>query len=294
MKSDHRSKSFHPLLSGQVEIPSHVDDIYDHPLKVVGCLLSRWGGGVVVERTRSNIFGIELVTAGNAVFIQNGRQYLVNPGQVFVLRKTCTHLYRTGPAGFLHKRCLTLEGPILEPLLYAANLAECDYVVPGPGSPVPHLLRTIHRLLGKKDTGLLSEISQLAYRLVIELGKVSRPQYPLPVHAALDFMQNNLSKTLTSEQIAKKTGLSPTHFNRLFKKHLQVSPVAFFIQKKMALAQYLLSHTSMSVKEVAAATGYDDPLYFSAQFKKHFRLAPSRFAHHVPASQAGGSPICPP
>ncbi len=294
MKSDHRPRSFHPLLAGQVEIPSRVDDIYDHPLQVVGCLLSRWGGGVVVERSCSNIFGIELITAGNAVFIQNGRQYLVNPGQVFILRKNCAHLYRTGPAGFLHKRCLVLEGPILEPLLYAANLAECDYVVLAAGSPVPHLLRTIHRLLGKKDTGLLSEVSQLAYRLVIELGKVSRPQYPLPVHVALDFMQNNLSRPLTSDQIAKKTGLSPTHFNRLFKKYLQLSPVAFFIRKKMALAQYLLSHTSMSVKEVAAATGYDDPLYFSAQFKRHFHLAPSRFARHSTGSSTAEPSICPP
>jgi AraC-like DNA-binding protein len=167
-------------------------------------------------------------------------------------------------------------------------------VEPGPDSPVRNLLRAIHRLLGKKDTGLLSEVSELAYRLVIELGKVSRPQYPRPVHTALDFMQNNLSKSLTSDQIAKKTGLSPTHFNRLFKKHLRLSPVAFFIQRKMAHAQYLLSHTSMSVKEVAAATGYDDPLYFSAQFKKHFKLAPSRFARYSPNPIPAEPSICPP
>ena len=36
-------------------------------------------------------------------------------------------------------------------------------------------------------------------------------------------------------------------------------------------------HTGMSVKEVAALSGYDDPHFFSKLFKKHIGLSPSEY-----------------
>jgi len=231
---------------------------------------------------------------GNAVFIQDGKQYLVNKGEVFVLRKRTNHVYRTGPAGFLHKRCLTLEGPILEPLLYATGLDHCDVVKPLSPELIRNQLRRIFRVMKMKEGDYLSEASQIAYRILVELGKVSRPQYPHAIQTAMDFMQRNLTSHLTSEQIAQQTGFSPTHFNRLFKQHMKVSPIAYFIQKKMALAQYLLTQTSMSVKEIAVATGYDDPLYFSAQFKKQFGVSPSHYmSKRTPQKPQISSSICP-
>jgi AraC-like DNA-binding protein len=253
---------FHPLMVGRKEIPAHADDIYDHPLRSPGSLLSRWGQEEYFEREYSDVFVIEQVTAGNLVFIQDGKHYMVSPGEVFILRKRCHHLYKTGPAGFVHKRCLTLDGPLLEPMLYATGLDHCDYVVPLFPSAISRYLRTIFRILRRKEGDYLAEVSQLVYRILIELGKASRPQYPHAIQTAMDFMQRNLSAHLTSEAIARQTGFSPTHFNRLFKKHMQISPIAYFIQKKMTLAQYLLTQTPLSVKEVAAATGYDDPLYY--------------------------------
>ncbi len=151
----------------------------------------------------------------------------------------------------------------------------------------------IHRVLRKKEGDYLSEASQIAYRILIELGRVSHPQYPHPIQTAMDFMQRNLTSHLTSNQIARQTGFSPTHFNRLFKQHMRISPIAYFIQRKMALAQYLLTQTSMSVKEVAAATGYDDPLYFSAQFRKQVGVPPSQYASGGKKLRDDESTICP-
>jgi len=45
----------------------------------------------------------------------------------------------------------------------------------------------------------------------------------------------------------------------------------------MERAGYLLDASSASVKEVAAALGYDDPFYFSRVFKLVNRVSPSRF-----------------
>ena len=45
----------------------------------------------------------------------------------------------------------------------------------------------------------------------------------------------------------------------------------------MARARIMLRHTGRSVKEVAQATGYDDPLYFSKQFRRHAGMSPREY-----------------
>jgi transcriptional regulator GlxA family with amidase domain len=148
-----------------------------------------------------------------------------------------------------------------------------------------NLFRIIHHLLGEKNPALYPEISQHIYRLIVELGLSRKPLYPTPIRIALEFMDKNIAAPLASETLAQKTGLSQTHFNRLFKEHMKTSPKAYFIAKKMTLAKYLLTHTKLSIKEVASATGYENPLYFSAQFKKHVGLSPKFYMDQIDSRQ---------
>jgi AraC-like DNA-binding protein len=270
-----------------------LDDIYNHPLQIYSSLSCRWSQDVFFARKSSNIFGIEMITAGNAIFTQSRQRYLVNPGELYLLRKKCEHHYQTGPAGFLHKRCVVIGGPLLEPLLLATGLHDCDYIVPPRPNKICDLFRRIHFRLRRKETALLPELSELAYRLVVELGKIRQPVYPQVIRQALDFMEANLSAPITAEQIAQSTGLSLTHFNRLFKEHMNQSPIAWFIQKKMTRAQYLLEHTLMSVKEVATSVGYDEPFYFSSQFKKFCGMSPKFYANQYRRSHTPPYPASP-
>jgi AraC-like DNA-binding protein len=276
---DHNIKKRRDNTTEKREICQYMDDIYDHPLKVHGSLLSFWGQNISVRRSCSEVFCMEMITAGNAVFIQNNREYLVQPGEVYLLRKNCDHLYSTGPAGFLHKRCLNVDGPILEPLLYATSLYDTDYIIPSNPTLICNLFRTIHGMLGKKEPSLLSEISQRVYHLIVELGLARKPLYPASIRIALEFMDKNIAAPVSSDRLAKITGLSQTHFNRLFKEHMKTSPKAYFITKKMNLAKYLLKHTQLSIKEIASATGYENSLYFSAQFKKQIGISPKFYMH---------------
>jgi AraC-like DNA-binding protein len=51
----------------------------------------------------------------------------------------------------------------------------------------------------------------------------------------------------------------------------------YFTRLRMSHACRLLESTSARVKEVAAALGYHDPLYFSKVFKSVHNVPPSRF-----------------
>ena len=74
--------------------------------------------------------------------------------------------------------------------------------------------------------------------------------------------------------LAAEVGLSPDHFTRVFKQVLGMSPQAFRIQARITRARQLLSHSSLSVGQVAEAVGYEDLYFFSRQFKQQTGVSP--------------------
>jgi AraC-like DNA-binding protein len=63
----------------------------------------------------------------------------------------------------------------------------------------------------------------------------------------------------------------------LFKRWTGHQPIEYFIHLRMQQACWLFDSTSLNVKEVAAALGYDDPFYFSRTFKMVNQVAPSEY-----------------
>jgi AraC-like DNA-binding protein len=97
------------------------------------------------------------------------------------------------------------------------------------------------------------------------------------IHETVSYMQSELHKTLTVEDMAKKNNLSASHFSSLFRKATGMSPLDYFIHLKLQKACLLLYSTETKVKKVAGAIGYDDPYYFSRLFKKHMKLSPEQY-----------------
>ena len=78
-------------------------------------------------------------------------------------------------------------------------------------------------------------------------------------------------------ELARRTGYSPVHFSRVFKKVTGSLPREFIIQVRIDRAKQLLRESSLSIGEIANALGYSDVFFFSRQFKNRAGLSPSRF-----------------
>lgn len=102
-----------------------------------------------------------------------------------------------------------------------------------------------------------------------------QPRMPSPaksegarkIEQSIQYMVQHLNEPLHVAQLAETAHTSPSHFFVLFKRWAGLSPIDYFIRLRMRQACRLLAATSMSVKEVAAVLGYDDPFYFSRVFK---------------------------
>ena len=97
------------------------------------------------------------------------------------------------------------------------------------------------------------------------------------VEHSIAYMLQHLNEPLQVATLAAVVNVSPSHYSALFKRWTGCPPIDYFIHLRMQRACELFDGTSLNVKEVAAALGYDDPFYFSRTFKSVNRIAPSEY-----------------
>jgi transcriptional regulator GlxA family with amidase domain len=113
------------------------------------------------------------------------------------------------------------------------------------------------------------------------------------IDESIAFMVQHVNQPLQVSTLAAMVNISPSHFFALFKRHTGRAPMDYFTRLRMERARRLLDTTSSSVKEVAAALGYDDPFYFSRVFKSVNQVAPSNYRIKPKAeTEAGENSPC--
>ena len=91
-----------------------------------------------------------------------------------------------------------------------------------------------------------------------------------------EFIENNLSNQLSSNDICKKFLISRTKLHQIAVKNYGTSISKYVLNKKIELAKNLLGQ-GLSVSKVAEKTGFDDFNYFGKVFKKQVGLSPARY-----------------
>lgn len=92
------------------------------------------------------------------------------------------------------------------------------------------------------------------------------------------YIENHCHEDLTLDQIADSFYISSATLSRIFKEFIGDTPINFLIHHRLNKSkQLIIEHPDLTIKEIAADVGYQDPLYFSKLFKKHYGESPTFF-----------------
>lgn len=97
------------------------------------------------------------------------------------------------------------------------------------------------------------------------------------VRTAVTAVQRDPAAPWTTEDLARRAGLSRAALTRRFSAVLGVPPMTFVAQWRMATATELLEHSDATVATVARRVGYASPFSLSAAFKRHHGVSPTAF-----------------
>lgn len=76
-------------------------------------------------------------------------------------------------------------------------------------------------------------------------------------------------------QLAARLGISDRYLRRLFARTIGVTPKTYGLYPQCSLAKQLLHQTSLSIAEIALASGFRSIRRFNECFQQHLALTPT-------------------
>jgi AraC-like DNA-binding protein len=128
----------------------------------------------------------------------------------------------------------------------------------------PLIIREIIFRLLRGDQG-----ARLSHLLVSE-GDTRR------INRAVNHLREHMEEPLVIENLARELGMSVSGFHYHFKNVTAMSPVQFQKQMRLQEARRLMLGEDLDVASASFRVGYDDPSYFSREYKKFFGTPPQR------------------
>lgn len=107
------------------------------------------------------------------------------------------------------------------------------------------------------------------------------PNLIAPIDSALQFIEDNLDRPLTLEDIAAHAGVSIPHLTRIFKQTTGESVIERLINLRMDRAAVLLTEIDAPLPVIARHVGINDVSYFCRRFRRHFGATPMAYRRAV-------------
>ncbi|SNT06868.1 GlxA family transcriptional regulator [Pseudomonas segetis] len=100
---------------------------------------------------------------------------------------------------------------------------------------------------------------------------------PQPLKLALELMHNNIEEPLTIDEIVAHVSMSRRQLERLFCRHVNVTPPRYYLELRLTHARQLLQQTNRSLADIAVASGFISISHFRRCFREFFDISPGRF-----------------
>ena len=130
----------------------------------------------------------------------------------------------------------------------------------------------------ENDIAMLKDFVQKLLSECIQAIQGAKSQNENPtIKKVCDYIDQNLDKDISLEEMADYSSVSPFYLSKLFKDEKGVTFINFITDKRLDKGRELLSKSDLSIKEITAQIGYNDQNYFSRIFKNKFGLSPKEY-----------------
>lgn len=104
--------------------------------------------------------------------------------------------------------------------------------------------------------------------------------YKRRINRAIDYVNDNLEKTISLEELASVAYFSPFHFHRIFVAVTGESVNYFTTRIRLEKAARLLKFSKHPIADIASSCGFSSPPVFSRSFKQYFGASPGSYRNN--------------
>jgi len=233
---------------------------------------------------RDHFPGHELIwcLAGKGWVQLQGKRHEVAAGELAWINCSKPHSHWADPADPWEVYWLRIEGPRLESL---SQMLSTDFHPVFSGCPAdaaavyPEVFQRMQHPAPESPALIHVAVARLiAAAFCARAGRGEALEAAPPVlRKPLEWMRLFYFHPTRVEDLAEMSGLSPSHFNRLFKRTFGTSPIDWLRRERISQAKRRLVESRETIKQIAEQVGYADRFFFSKDFKRYTGTTPGEF-----------------
>lgn len=225
-----------------------------------------------------NFYFLHYVYGGRGYLLAEGRRYEIKAGQYFLIYPGQMAYYEADREEPWLYRWIEFSGAFCEELLLTAGFSKENPVLSDSTGAVGKAVKKLTET-GRAEFSLVMEklwgiLHAMTAGSTHGTGTGRGSAY---IRKCENYMRMNLHKKIRVAELAAYAGVNRSYLSRIFREQKGQSPQQYLLKLKMEAAAQHLKNKEILIKEAALCVGYDDPLEFSKQFRRHFQVSPSEW-----------------
>ena len=106
-------------------------------------------------------------------------------------------------------------------------------------------------------------------------GRLAGQHLPPKLRSAIEAMQLHIEEPCALPTIARRVALSSRQLERLFLRHVHMTPLRYYMRLRVERARELLLYSNKPIVEVAVSSGFASTSHFANWYRRFFGQRPS-------------------
>ncbi|CAM4455937.1 AraC family transcriptional regulator [Paenibacillus tarimensis] len=233
------------------------------------------------------------ILSGRGTFTVQGNQYPLHAGHSFLIEPEQLVQYAADEDEPWRYRWVAFAGSRCSELVSSVGLANGRLVVDSQDNRrIASYIKRIRHTFRSRGPFAHLQAQGLLQLILAELGEALRlpddqPDYAgeegsALVQQVIRYLSTQYAEPVSIERMAETIGFNRAYLSRAFKRHTGMSPVTFLLRLRIDKARRLLrERQELTVEQIAASVGFQDPLYFSKQFRRIYGQPPTSYREEM-------------
>ncbi|MDD2375470.1 MAG: AraC family transcriptional regulator [Eubacteriales bacterium] len=194
-----------------------------------------------------------------------------------------------GLRNFVRQQVFTIHTGILKDSMKNARYTTISFMAVASraaakaGLEFHHVQHTLDLYIAYLDKlNSIDEILSLTYDISLEYAIQVRdariPSNVLPaIRQSLIYIQNNICKKLSLQELASYVNMTKTYYSRIFSKEIKMTVTEYITKRKIEEAKKLLQYSDLSLTDVSDRLSFSSQNYFQNIFRRYTGITPGEY-----------------
>lgn len=253
------------------------DTSKEYPIRIESIGITHPNKKYFIERQHSDYFVLEYISFGKGYIICDDKKYTVEENDVYLIHLGSKHRYGADPHEPYEKIWVNFFGGIFTDIISAYGLSGR---VVFKNTSCKELFEELLDLAVKYNDNeeVYLKASEIIFKIILKLVENSEKQNISPIAIKTkETLDQLVYRKVTMQDVYDEIHLSKSQISREFKKYYGTTPYQYLLNRRIAIAQNLLTKTKLSVKEISDSLCFADEYHFSSLFKKRNGVSPTTY-----------------